>query len=566
MKKLLFLFASFILSMQSRSQILEWANGIGSITGDKGRSVVVDAAGNSYVTGSFSGTMDFDPSANIATQNCSGNSDVFVVKFDNQGVYQWAIKMGGTGTDEGHDIAVDANGDVYVTGYFNATVDFDPSGSTANLTAGAFDDAFVAKYTAGGGYQWAFKIGAVGYSYGESICVDPMGDIIVTGDYSQTVDFDPSGNTANLSSFANTQDFFVAKYSNAGVYQWAFSAGESYMDGCPGVCTDALGNIFITGNFYGPVDFDPSGSTATVTSTSTTDIFVAKYNSSGAYQWAFKLGSSQYNYGRSINADGAGDIVVTGEFYGTVDFDPSVNVVNLTASGVQNDAYVAKYNTNGDYQWAFNLGGNAVSDAGYGITTDAANDIIVTGFFGASADFDPGNGTAVLNALSADIFVAKYSSSGAYQWAFGAGYLNQDWGHAVAVDGNGYVYATGYFQDSTDFDPTIDSMKLGSNGVYDVFVAKYSHPTTGAQPGRIEQAALLYPNPLSDQAVLEFPVLRDVASLNLYNSKGELVKVIAGIAGSRASMDRHGLPDGLYYYILQTGEQVITSGKIVVGK
>jgi len=564
MKKLLLLLVCSILCVSSRSQILEWANGIGSTTGDMGQSIAVDAAGNSYTTGSFSGLMDFDPSGNVANQTSSGsNSDVFVVKFDNQGVYQWAIKMGSSGTDIGYDIAIDANSDIYVTGYFNGTVDFDPSGNTANLVAGAFDDAFVAKYNSSGAYQWAFKIGAIGYSYGRSICVDPSGDIIVTGDYSQTVDFDPSGSTANLSSFANTQDLFVAKYSNAGAYQWAFSAGESYLDAVYGVCTDASGNIFITGHFYGPVDFDPSGSTAILTSVTNSDIFVAKYNALGAYQWAFKAGSTQYNYGRSIKADGAGDIVVTGEFYGTVDFDPSGNTANLTGSGVQNDAFVAKYTTNGAYQWAFSFGGSSASDMGMGITTDVANDIYVTGMFSNTADFDPGMGTANLSAQSADIFVAKYSSAGAYQWAFDAGSNNVAYGHAIAVDGNGYVYVTGYFQDSTDFDPTLDSMKLGSNGIYDVFIAKYSHPSTAVNNFNSVATSGLYPNPFTDKAVLQFPALKEKAVLILYNSQGHICRTVQDITGSQTCIERGALPAGLYYYRLQDGTKSIASGKIL---
>jgi hypothetical protein len=245
------------------------------------------------------------------------------------------------------------------------------------------------------------------------------------------------------------------------------------------IAKDAAGNIYVTGYFSGiNVDFDPSTSTHTLSTNGSNDIFVAKYNSSGQYQWAFNIGGQGSDIGYGIAVDGSGSIYVTGQFLDTnVDFDPSTNTNALSYNG-SNDIFVAKYNSNGQYQWAFNVGGG-LADIGYGIAVDGNGNVLVTGQFqGTNIDFDPSvtNTNALSsNTASYDIFVAKYNSSGQYQWAFNVGGSSNDIGNGIAVDGSGNVLVTGPFQGANiDFDPSTSTNTLSSNGGNDIFVAKYN--------------------------------------------------------------------------------------------
>ena len=196
MRKLLLLLALLLAFSATQAQDLNWAFDIGSETGtsddDQGYAIARDAAGNIYVTGKFVKTADFNPdggTTNNLTSN--GGGDIFVAKYNSSGDYQWAFNIGGTGYDYGYGIAVDASSNVYVTGYFEGSnVDFDPSGTTNDLSSSGLRDIFVAKYNSSGDYQWAFNIGGTGYDIGNGIVVDASSNVYVTGLFQDSnVDF-----------------------------------------------------------------------------------------------------------------------------------------------------------------------------------------------------------------------------------------------------------------------------------------------------------------------------------------------------------------------------------------
>ncbi len=473
MKKIavLFLLIGFCGVTFAQIPNLHFANGISSASLDEGRAIAIDASGNSYITGYFQGTADFDPSGNTANLLAS-SQDVFVAKYNSLGVYQWAFQIGGGSSDIGYSIATDASGNVYVTGLFTGPADFDPSGNTVNLSGTS--NVFVAKYNSSGGYEWAFSIGNTSADIGYGIKTDASGNVYVTGQLNGTADFDPSGNTANLTGVGG--DIFVAKYSTSGAYLWAFNVGGSSTDIGNSITTDVSGNVFVTGQFQGTADFDPSVGITNLVSVGGSDAFVAKYDTDGNYQWAFVVGGSTgSDFGYGISTDASGNVLVTGRFIGTVDFDPSGNTADLTSPAFSPDAFVAKYTTGGAYQWAFNIGGGSGDAFGYGISSDASSNVYVTGQFALTNDFDPSGSTANLTAVGGyDIFVAKYNNSGAYQWAFKMGAGGADVGYGIATSTSGDVYVAGSFQFVVDFDPSALTTNLTSNDK-DIFVTKYSN-------------------------------------------------------------------------------------------
>ncbi|MBT6372369.1 MAG: hypothetical protein HOJ86_06840, partial [Acidimicrobiaceae bacterium] len=150
----------------------------GGTNADYGYSVAVDSSGNVYTTGYFNGTVDFDPGAGTANLTSNGYKDVFVSKLDSSGNYVWAKNFGGTGNDMGYSVAVDSSGNVYTTGYFTGTVDFDPGAGTTNLVPNGSSDAFVSKLDSSGDLVWAKNLDVQIVGFGQfdrtalSIAVD----------------------------------------------------------------------------------------------------------------------------------------------------------------------------------------------------------------------------------------------------------------------------------------------------------------------------------------------------------------------------------------------------------
>ncbi len=478
MRKLILSYLLLLFMTIAYTQDLDWAYNIGA-TGtsndDRGYVITRDGSGNIYVAGKFNGTCDFDPGAGVDNFISNGFDDIFVTKYNSSGVYQWAIGMGGTGIDFARGISVDASSNVYITGGFNGTVDFNPGAGTNNLTSNGGTNIFIAKYNSSGTYQWAYNTGGTGTGYGNEMAIDASSNIYITGYFQNTVDFNLGAGTNNLVS-SGSGDIFLAKYNSNGVYQWAIGMGGANLDGGNGIAIDASSNIYLTGYFLGTVDFNPGGGTNNLTSNGYQDIFVAKYNSSGTHQWAFNVGSTIGDFPQDIAVDASSNVYVVGFFQGNTDFDPGAGTNNLILSGAS-DGFIAKYNSSGTHQWAFQIGGTS-SDRCDGIDIDATSNIYVTGSFYNTIDFNPGGATNNLTPVGGrDIFVAKYNSNGDYSGAFNMGGIGNDYGQAIVADNSGQAYVTGYFSGTAvDFDPdpgSTTNLSTSAIGDDDVFIAMY---------------------------------------------------------------------------------------------
>jgi hypothetical protein len=449
-----------------------WAKSIGGSSADIGYSTAVDSSGNVYTTGSFQGTVDFDPGAGVANLTSAGSTDIFVSKLDSNGNYVWAKSIGGVTADTGRSITLDSLGNFYTTGSFQGTVDFDPGVGTANLTSTGSDDIFISKLDSSGNYVWAKNVGGVSAEAGNSIAFDASGNVYTTGSFQGTVDFDPGAGTANLVSTAGNPDIFVSKLDSNGNYVWAKKMGGSFGDVGKFVALDVSGNVYTIGNFsFIDADFDPGAGTANLMSAGNTDIFVSKLDSNGNYVWAKSIGGGSTDEGYSTAVDSSGNVYAAGYFSNSADFDPGAGVANLTSAG-STDIFVSKLDSNGNYIWAKSIGGSS-TDIGYSTAVDSSGNVYAAGYFSNSADFDPGAGVANLtSAGSTDIFVSKLDSNGNYIWAKSIGGSSTDIGNSTAVDSSGNVYTTGSFQDTADFDPGAGTANLTSAGSTDIFISK----------------------------------------------------------------------------------------------
>jgi hypothetical protein len=467
--------SDIFLAKYDASGGLVWAKAMGGTSYEFGQSVAVDGSGNALVTGYFEGTADFDPGSGAVNLSSSGGYDVFLAKYDASGGLVWAKAMGGTNYEYGRSVAVDGSGNAVVTGYFEGTADFDPGSGEVNLTTVGNSDVFLAKYDASGGLVWAKAMGGGSFEQGQSVAVDGSGNVVVTGIFSGTADFDPGSGTVNLSSDGGSYDVFLAKYDASGSFVWASAMGGAESETSKSVAVDGSGNAVVTGYFEGTADFDPGSGTVNLSSAGGYDVFLAKYDASGGLVWAKAMGGTGFDYGQSVALDGSGNAVVTGYFEGTADFDPGSGEVNLTTVG-NSDVFLAKYDASGGLDWAKAMGGTDYED-GQSVSVDGSGNAVVTGNFSGTADFDPGSGTLNLTAEMQNGFMASYAAStGALLAVAQLGGLNMATDvipQSVVLDGSGNQYVTGYFYGTADFDPGSGTVNLSSAGGSDVFLAKY---------------------------------------------------------------------------------------------
>jgi hypothetical protein len=342
----------FISKLDSSGNYI-WAKSFGGSGRDSGINVAVDSNGNICVTGIYTATIDFDPGAGIVNLTSLGELDVFISKFDSSGSFVWGNGRGGEGREVGQGAAFDSNGNVYSLGYFNQTVDFNPGDGTANLVSSGGNDLFISKFDSAGIFLWAQRIGSNGADGGASITFDSTGNIVFTGYFTGTVDFDPSVGVANLTSAVSSENF-ISKFDTSGNYLWAKRIGGSGADRGVNIALDGTGNIYSTGYFNGTVDFDSSDGIANLTSAGGTDIFISKFNSSGNYLWAKRVGSSGADRGVNIAVDGGGNSYSSGYFSRTsgdltvsTDFDPGDGVANFISTGGY-DVYILKLTSLGE--------------------------------------------------------------------------------------------------------------------------------------------------------------------------------------------------------------------------
>ncbi len=378
--------------------------------------------------------------------------------------FSWVKSMGGVAYDSVTSINFDAQGNMYITGSFQDTIDLDPGAGVYNLTPNGSLDVFVSKLDPSGNFLWGKSIGGTGVDYAWTVNVHSSG-VYVSGRFSDTVDFDPGVGTYNLTSNGG-YDIYVLKLDQNGDFIWAKSVGGTVWDSPKDALIDSSGNIYLTGRLDGDtIDFDPGPGVFNLPSAGAHDFYVLKLDQNGDFGFAKRLAGASTDIALSIALDNSGNIYTTGYFSGTADFDPGVGTYNLTSNGSE-DIFISKLDTNGDFVWAKHTGG-LLEDDGHAIHIDSLNNIYLTGYFQGTTDLDPGAGTHNLTALGPkDIFVLKLDSSGDFVWGKALSGTGTDTGEFISTDSLGNVYTLGNFQNTIDFDPGAGVYNLAGGGAF----------------------------------------------------------------------------------------------------
>jgi hypothetical protein len=397
--------SDIFISKLDASGNFAWAKAIGGTGNDYSYSIITDAAGGVYIAGTYSGTVDFDPGAGVYNLTSNGIDDAFILKLDNSGNLVWAKSIGGANDDAARSITFDNSGNIYATGFFFGTADFDPGVGVNNVSSSGIQDAFIVKLDALGNFVWIKHFGATNsYVDGRSLKIDGSGNIFTTGAFTNIVDFDPGVGTYTLGA-VNSNDIFVSKLDPSGNFVWAKGFGGTFVDIGNSLALDASGNVYSTGYFNNTVDFDPGAGTYTLFAGSGgSSSFISKLDAAGNFMWVKQMGERGY----CITTDPAGNIYNTGYFSVSSDFDPGPGTYILNSAG-STDIFICKLNGSGGFVWAAGFGDFA-TDEGFGITIDASSNLYTTGAFLGSVDFDPGPSSSILNSNNGAVYIAKYNN------------------------------------------------------------------------------------------------------------------------------------------------------------
>ena len=388
----------FVAKFDQTGQPL-WAVNAGGTSSDYAYGIAADAQGNAVLTGYFgSSSIVFGGT----TLTNSGN-ELFIAKINGAGTWMWAKKAGGTASEYGYGIAVDSKDNVYVVGQsWSSTMTF----GTTTLTNAGTPDVFVTKLDTTGKFLWTQNFDGNDTDIGNGVAVDPGGNVYITGGYQGTL------KNGSLSVTGSTSDYraFVAKLDGNGKTLWLKDAGHtgSYGTQARAIATDKSGNAYLTGTFEREAAFGSFKLSNSYSTTSYTDIFVAKISGTGNWMWAKRAGDPEtsYDYGYGIKVDGFGNVYVTGYFEDDADFGS----FKFKSQGGGYDVFVAKLDSMGNWLDVKTAGGSA-SDYARGIDIDSKGNAYITGYYYSNpATF---HGSFSLTTTSTpEVFVARYYNAG----------------------------------------------------------------------------------------------------------------------------------------------------------
>jgi gliding motility-associated-like protein len=451
--------------------MIQWGTYYGGADGDWRGTVVCDAAGNVYLAG------DAASRNNIATTGAhqtlfAGGIDIFLAKFDSNGVRQWATYYGDASNDYGWSLACDGQSNLYIAGQTYSGFGMGTPGSHQPSYGGGSSDACLVKFNSNGILQWATYYGANGTDYGYAVTCDRQNNVYMAGYTTSTLNMSTTG--AHQAANAGGEDAFLVKFNSAGVRQWATYYGGTDEDQARALSCDNLGNVYMAGYTLSTTGIATAGSHQTAAA-GRFDAFLVKFTPTGTRQWATYYGGTEIDRAYAVLWEESGHVYLAGDTYSNGSIATGGSHQPAYAGGNRQDAFLAKFTDNGVRQWATYYGG-ALDDEAQTVACDAAGNVYLAGYANSVAGIATSDGPQSVIGGAQDAFLAKFNSGGQRQWATYLGGSGLDYAYGLAIDRD-RIYMAGQSNSTTGIATPGSHQDGYGGGYYDDYLVRFNDCT-----------------------------------------------------------------------------------------
>ena len=492
-------YASYVCKYSTEGELL-FAKKFDGVGNFRPTAISTDEFENVYISGALFGTIDFDPGEEIFNLTAETFADAIVVKISPSGDFIFAKKVGGSGFDIATNIHLDNENNLYLTGTFRNSADFDPNDESYLLTSNGFEDIFLLKLDTDGEFIYCKQFGGLGNDSCDGIDLDEYQNIYLFGSFTNEVDFDPTDGTYNLSA-SYEEAAFILKLGADGDFIFAKKL-ESLSPDYPNI------NSFL------------------------------------------------------IKIDNFGDIYLVGEYRDSIDFDPGEETAMLFDSEPFNlNPFISKYDGDGNFIYAKQLDGTwqtGITD----LTIDENHNAWLTGRFNGELDFDMGIGEQIFDEANLALFVLKLDPAGEFSDVQLFGNESFNYGTSITHDQLNNIYISGGFSDVIDFNSGPEEFELTSNGETDNFIFKLGQYVLGNPSEQQNIQLLAYPNPSLGSVHIELDNTYKDITLIIQNNLGEQVYTERFSEVKNIGVDLP-LAAGVYYISLKNGDHLLFGTKLI---
>ena len=566
-KQITYLLFNLLFVFTIHAQSVEWVNHFAGAGEDVILSIDTDNNGNTYSTGYYTLSTDFD---GIMLENNISSFDAFVTKTDVNGNIIWAKRISQSDTANpnpslsviSNAIAVDADGNVIIAGFFDfGDIDADPGPGVHILSATNAYEMFIIKLDADGDFIWATSFGASTDAFENiyGIDVDANGDIYAAGFFQDNISIDHAAGTTGITSYGG-QDILVIKHTSDGAFSWMKHMGGPDSDLPLDMDVSDSGDVYVTGDyndtaiFYEPT-FNPFNSppiTLTTTDNGNRAFFALKLDTSGNYQNVVKVGESSLNgNAHSIAIDTNGFAYVTGVYGGVLTSNEDSEDPIILDSDENNEGFIAKIDFVNDLVvWNKEIDGGTESVFGYAVDTDSNNDIYLTGYYGSSITVGEYTLTKQTS-YAQENYLIKMNTVGDFLGAYQFGGANFVDTQTLVVDTNDNIIIGGSFRQTVDVSPfSSEDLEITSSGFRDVYIISVNiNNLLSTNDLKFSNNLSIYPNPAEDVVY----ITSDQQQLNglkytLFDVNGK--SVLTGELGINNQININHLKSGFYFLTL----------------
>jgi gliding motility-associated-like protein len=472
-KKLVLLLSVFVIALQVQAQTFNWGVNTGTTGADNACATTVDAQNNVYSIVLFTGTITIDSAGTPKSFVSAGNRDILITKRNCNKVFQWGVHIGGTFSDGGNsnysDILADSSGSIYVASTFSGAANFiGATGATTVRNSSGQQDGFLLKLNNAGVVQWINLVGGVNNDEGTSLAIDNQQNIYMGGYYTGFATFEsttPPNQTRN--SNAGSSDYFIAKYSPAGVVLLLSGGGTNLTDIAIDVAVDSTNSPYVVGTFAGSGNANMNFGANFANNAGGTGAFMAKHSGTNFFsQWGVTMGNNLNEAFNDVVIDNiTGRVFVCGNYQGTTVLSsrPGGTAVNLSAIGNM-DGLLASYNFNGALIWARSISGSG-NEFINAVELDPKGDVYISGDIGNAANF---GGSTITPSGGANAFIASYTQANVLLTSSIIAPGNASTGIELYTSPSGQLYLLGQYATQM----IVGSDTLNSLGGNDVFLIR----------------------------------------------------------------------------------------------